>query len=241
MRTSPYPVYHVHLIPTIRLILAALTCLPRSFQQDSRHFLQGCSQIKVIGVPPDLNCYEHGLLVTFNHYFRPGFDGWWLGFALASILPADFKLVITSAHTFSGHSLRTWLQTPFSRFYLRKVAQVYGFLSMPPMPPRPWESQDRFLAVRHLLNYARNTSRPLIGFAPEGGDTPDGCLSQPFPGVGRLMGLLARIGLSFQPVGIYESQGSLCLNFGQPYRLEPELMLTTHDSDESTSTRVMRA
>ncbi|MDD5369021.1 MAG: hypothetical protein PHQ40_08050, partial [Anaerolineaceae bacterium] len=42
-------------------------------------------------------------------------------------------------------------------------------------------------------------------------------------------------------VGIYESQGSLCLNFGQPYRLEPELMLTTHDSDESTSTRVMRA
>jgi hypothetical protein len=218
-----------------------LTCRHRSFHQDSQAFLRGCTRYRVIGEIPDPNRFDRGLVVTFNHYFRPGFDAWWLGFVLASIIPSDLKLVITSAHTFPEHSLRARVQTPLSRFYLRKLAQVYDFMTMPPMPPRASESQDRSLAVRHLVEFVRNTPKPVIGFAPEGGDTPDGRLRQPYPGVGRLMGLLGRMGLAFQPVGIYEEEGALCLHFGQPYMLEPEFRATTHDCDMQTATRVMQA
>jgi hypothetical protein len=103
------------------------------------------------------------------------------------------------------------------------MAHVYGFTSMPPMPPALQDIEERARAVRQVLEYARRVEYPVIGLAPEGRDAPHeqpGVLIEPPPGVGRFVLQLARLGLSISPVGVYEEAGNLCIRFGKLYELE---------------------
>ena len=40
--------------------------------------------------------------ITFNHYYRSGFNAWWMALALAATIPVDIHFVITGELTFSG-------------------------------------------------------------------------------------------------------------------------------------------
>jgi hypothetical protein len=74
--------------------------------------------------------------LTINHYARPGFHAWWLALALSAVVPTDVHWIMTAAWTYSdGFRART--VTPLSRWLFGRIAQVYGFTSMPPMPPDP--------------------------------------------------------------------------------------------------------
>jgi hypothetical protein len=158
-------------------------------------------------------------VLTVNHYARPGFGAQWLVLALSATVPAEIHWVTTAALTFPGHPLRALLR-PLSRVALRAVAGVYGFTTMPPMPPSEADAAARAQAVRALLAYARATRRPLIGLAPEGRDLPGGVLGPPPPGSGRFVLALAGLGLRIAPVGAYEQDGALCLSFGPAYALD---------------------
>jgi hypothetical protein len=106
----------------------------RSFRSDAMACIERLvPPLQVFGkenIPPCGPC-----LLTFNHYSRPDFNAWWIALAVASQLPMDAHFVMTDELTspdirFSPGGM------PFSRWLLRRVAKVYGFTSMPPMPPR---------------------------------------------------------------------------------------------------------
>ena len=200
---------------------------PRSFRRDARVLVDRLSPpLQVDGALPEVE--RASWLVVVNHYTRPGFRAWWIPMAISATLPCEVCWVTTGTLTFRD-SLRAATITPASRWFLRHVAKLYGFVAMPPMPPRDVEVSARAEAVRRAL---RKASEPdaLLGLAPEGGDMPGGVLTPPPSGSGRFLLHLARRGLRFQPVGAFEDQSRLCLRFGAPFDLPHSLPEPVDDS-----------
>jgi len=201
-----------------RIVGSILVRETRSFQEDAHTCIEKLpAQLQVFG-QEHIPSSGPGLL-TINHYYRLGFHAWWLPLAVSSLVPSKVHWVMTAALTFPGQpyaSLRTWV----SRRILAKIAWVYDFSPMPAMPPDPEQVSDRAQAVRQILAYIRKTPNPLLGLAPEGYDNLAGGLMWPPSGVGRFIYHLSRYGLEIFPIGVYESETSLCLRFGEPYRLD---------------------
>jgi hypothetical protein len=239
------PRYRYPLWTTLSIAVGALAGQRRSLARDSRRLAPGISTLRVTGDPRALLAEggralgARGLLITFNHFSRPGFRVWWAAIAMASVLDRDAHWVMSTAWTYPDW-LRTRLLTPLSTWLFRRIARVYGFTSMPPMPPRPWEVSARAEAVREVLHWARAEGRPLIVLAPEGMDSPPGGLAMPPPGVGRFIEKLAQLGLAILPVGTFEDERALCLSFGKPYLLETSTANERHARDREVARIVMQ-
>jgi hypothetical protein len=179
-------------------------------------------------------------LILHNHYYRPGFNAWWMALALAAAVPQEIHFVMTGELTFPGK----WYAPAGmagSRWLLRRISQVYGFTTMPPIPPRPQDVQARALSVRRTLEYGQNHPESLLSLAPEGGDQPGGVLNWPPAGTGRFMALLTSAGRPVTPVGVYEEEGRLCLHFGKSFRLELPTRLPAPEKDRQAAEIAMSA
>lgn len=209
----------------------------RSFRQDALRLnadlplrIQGAENIPQAGPA----------LIVMNHYHRPGFQAFWISLAISAVVPAEIHWTMTGAWTNDG-TPGAWLRALLSPLFLPRLARLYGFTSMPPMPPRPFETVARAAAVRHLLRAARQKPAPIWGLAPEGQDNLLGGLMRPHPGVGRLMALIAEMGCPIIPVGVFENELHLCLNFGQGFQLAVPPGLTTTELDQCAADQVMRS
>jgi hypothetical protein len=209
----------------------------RDFHSDAQACIANlCPPLKVIGqenIPLSGPC-----AITVNHYHRVGFGAQWLALAIASLVPVQVHWVITSEFTYPGK----WCErfgTLGSKFLLKRIAHVYSFTSMPPMPPREQDVEARAASVRAVLEYVKRTESPLIGLAPEGYDPPGGILARPSPGLGRFALLLSRAGLKFCPVGAYEMDGSFHIHFGQAYELGVPAALSVEGKDRQASQIIM--
>lgn len=197
---------------------AGLTGRRRSFQGDARRGTRRLA-VRLQGGENAPDCGPALLLI--NHYHRPGFGAWWFALALSAALPVEIHWSMTNAWTDDGSpgaKTRAWI----SARLLPRLANVYGFTSMPPMPPRAHEAAARAAALRRLLAAARlepGRPAPLLALAPEGQDSLDGALMRPPAGVGRLLLLLAGMGYLCCPVGVYEEETTLVLNFGPAFSL----------------------
>ena len=189
----------------------------RSFHADSKLCVERLKPpLRLLGgenIPQSGPC-----LITFNHYYRPGFDAWWLAMAIAAVVPAEMHWIMTGELTYPGKWYAP-LGMAGSRWLLSRFGKIYGHTTMPPMPPRPQDVEARAQAVREVLAYVKEHPHAILGLAPEGGDHPGGRLSWPAGGAGRFVLLLAGRGLRFVPVGAYETEGEFCLSFGPAYRL----------------------
>lgn len=179
-------------------------------------------------------------LITFNHYYRPGFDAWWMALAIAATAPVDVHFIMTGELTYPGKWYAP-LGMTLSRALLRRLSKIYGFTSMPPMPPRPKDVQARARSVRAALAYAKEHPHAILGLAPEGGDQPGGVLNWPPSGAGRFLALLEGAGFPILPVGTYEEAGEFCLQFGEPFRLRLPSGVTNEARDRATARIVMAA
>lgn len=187
------------------------------------------------------------LVAVFNHYHSPTLPAWWGPIAITAAVharrPTDTngcRWVMTNAWTYPD-PLRQRLLTPLTRWAFGRLARLYGFFAMPPMPPRPQEVEPRARVVRQVLAAARQPQPPLIGLSPEGHDSPDASLLVPPPGVGRFLLHLAGSGLPLLPVGVFESEGQLIVRFGPPFNLRPPPGLTPQGRDGWASRQVMLA
>ena len=218
-----------------RVALAVAAGRPRSFRADARAALAGLRPpLKVLGgenLPAAGPC-----LLTMNHYYRPGFQAWWLALALSSVVPYEVHWVTTSAWTYTD-PLRRLVFAPAMRWLLGRLARVYGFTAM---PPDAAEVEARARAVRQVLGWARRTPHGSIALAPEGRDAPGGVLQWPPSGAGRFIEHLAGLDLRLVPVGAYEADGSLCLRVGSPYALALTPGLSPRARDRQVSEQVMR-
>jgi len=177
-------------------------------------------------------------VVTFNHYRRPNFNAIWMASAIAATIPMEMHFVMTGELTYPGKWYAP-LGKFFSKIVLQRAARVYGFTTMPPMPPRAKDVESRARSVRRVMDAARREENIVIGLAPEGGDHPTGALASPPPGAGRFALLLAAAGLQFIPVGIYEADSALCLNFGAAYELAVPRNLSADEKDKAAAHIVM--
>ena len=211
--TTSYPFLPFRVVLQVGMDLICLK--HRSFKRDAAAWAKGLD-IKIIGI--ERLPREGPSIVVMNHYYRPGFQAWWFALALAAYAPVDMHWTMTAAWT-ESRTLSTKVRAVISKYLFPRLAFIYNFTSMPPMPPRAHEVQMRALAVRKLLAEARKNPPPVLALAPEGRDSLDGALTAPHSGVGRLLYILNAQGFRFHPVGVYETD-SLVLNCGQPFRLE---------------------
>jgi len=226
---------------------SVLALRPRSFAADSSRAIAGVSpQPQIVGdeqIPAAGPC-----LVVCNHYGRPGFASWWLTLSIQAAVAArrrpeadpQIHWVIAAAWTYPPGSYQDRIITPLTRWAFRRVAQVYGFVSMPPMPPRPSEVEARAAAVLKTARLARQAARNggMIGLAPQGGDV-ESRLAPPPPGAGEFIALLAGAGLPLLPVAAVEGGGHLRLTFGPTFM--PEIPARHDGRDRAVSDQVMAA
>jgi 1-acyl-sn-glycerol-3-phosphate acyltransferase len=233
--------------PFLDLVWAASIRKRRAFSHDAQ---MAVSQLhpepEILGSD---HIPRHGpCLVTCNHYSRPGFGAWWIALTIAAAVAScrapdadgEIHWVMTAAWTFPESRWRRRRLTPITRWAFARAAYVYGFVTMPPMPPAPHELEARAAAIRRTLRLARRLagSGGMIGLAPEGQDVAER-LSQPPPGAGSFIGLLVRVGLPVLPVGVSERGGRLTVSFGPPFT--PSISPRRADRDEAVAQQVMAA
>lgn len=233
----PSPLYPIPWKILPGLALAVLTNRRRSFRSDSIAALSILRHTPEVRGQANIPARGPFLLVS-NHFSRPGFNAWWLTFALSAALPAEVYWIMTGAWIFPGmiyeapmRILSTWL--------FPHIARVYGFTTMTPIEPYSSDVRGRARSVRRILEYTRSTPSPLIGLAPEGIDHPGGVLGPTPPGSGRFIAHLAPICQVILPVGVFEEQERLCAQFGIPYRLEIPAGLPPDQLDAHISRVVM--
>ncbi len=233
-----YPKYSYPPDVVAGLVRDAIFSRPRLFRDDARASVSRLNPpLRVFHeehIPQDGPC-----VITINHYFRPGFAAQWMAIAVSSVVPKNIHWIITGELTFPGKWYAP-IGMPVSRFLLKRGAHVYGFTTMPPMPPRRRDVEARAASVRAILDYVTLTKNPIIGLAPEGGDQPGGVLTMPPSGAGRFALLLAAQRLKFVPVGIYEENGRLCLNFGEIYELCVPPALPADEKDKQAARAMMK-
>lgn len=211
------PRYSFPLSLAAQILIALIADRRRDFGGDARRALAGMRP------PPLILGAEHlpeggPLLLVFNHYARPDFSIVWAAFAITAQLPVTPLWLMTRAWTKRQGG---WdrLRTQLTAYLFERLARMYGFVTMPAMPPDPSESLERALSVRRLLRRLNAQKAPILCLAPEGMDSPQGKLSLPHPGSGRLILRLQAQLHRIQPLGVYEENGHLSLHFGRPFRL----------------------
>ncbi len=230
-----YPRYSLPPAPLAGLALAVVTGRSRSFRADARAAVARLRPPLVVLGPENLPKAGPGLL-TVNHYYRPGFQAWWITLGLSSVVAYDVHWVTTSALRYPDPFGKLVL-APAVRWLLRRLERVYGFTTM---PPEAAQVEGRARAVRKVLAWARATPRGVLGLAPEGGDAPGGVLQWPPSGAGRFISHLAGMGLRLVPVGAYESEERFCLRVGAPYELDLAPNAPPDERDRQASWQVMR-
>lgn len=239
MDTSDFPQYGYPWTKVAGLISSVLTRKQRSFRCDALAAIQRVKPpMRIMGVE---NVPMAGpCIVTFNHYYRPGFRAWWLALGIAAVLPMEMHWIMTNEWTFPGRWYAP-MGKVISRRIAMRLANIYGFTPMPPMPPRLQDTTARAEAVRAVLSYVRRGENPVLGLAPEGSDGADGRLSWPPPGVGRFILLLANLGMRIIPVGAFEENGEFLLSFGEAYELNLPPDLPVDQKDRQAARIVMES
>jgi len=234
--THPSYSYPSGLFP--RICLDALLLRRRDFHQDAKACIENLEPpLQVLGKE---NIPQHGpRIITVNHYHRPGFSAQWIALAIAALVPVQMHWIVTGEFTYPSKWYEA-MGSICSRILLQRVARVYGFTTMPPMPPREKDEAARAASVREVLNYVRRARDPVLGLAPEGYDPPAGVLTRPASGLGRFTLLLSKAGLhEFSPVGVYEADGVFQLQFGECYLLKVDDNLPPEEKDSRASQIIM--
>jgi hypothetical protein len=187
----------------------------RNFLADAEAFLNGLHPPLIIEgtqhIPPGRAC-----VFTPNHYSRPGFSAMWIGIAMTAAAARNIQWVMTSAWVHPNPAAnRIW--HPASRLVLGRIAAMYGFISVPPIPLQSAENDRRLRAVRQVITFVRENPNCDLGLAPEGMDMPSGELGMPPHGTGKLLTYLCRIGMWIVPAAIFEQNGCLNVRFGEAY------------------------
>jgi hypothetical protein len=152
----------------------------------------------------------------------------------------EIHWVMTAAWTYPDSRWRQRILTPLTRWAFERVARVYGFVTMPPMPPDPEKVGARARSVLRTVRLARRLvhSAGMLGLAPEGADTP-GRLGVPPEGAGEFIALLVKEGFPVLPVGVQERAGSLTVSFGPPFA--PDVSKGRDVRDRLVAGQVMEA
>jgi hypothetical protein len=235
----PYYSYPPGLFPSV--VRDVVLLRHRNFHKDAKTCIENLKPpLQVLGgenIPPQGPC-----VITVNHYHRAGFGAQWIALAVAALVPMNMHWIMTGEFTYPDKWYET-IGSLGSRILLRRIAHIYGFTTMPPMPPRAKDVDARAASVRGVLEYVRCAKAPILGLAPEGYDSPgrEGVLTRPATGLGRFGLLLSKAGLKFIPVGAYEANGVFYVHLGASYELNIPRHLSPDEKDDQASQIIMES
>jgi len=219
----------------LNLVWSVLTLKKRSFAADSARLSKGIHPpLKIFG---EENIVRDGpALVVCNHYHREGFSAFWIAVAVQAALAEfreerdDIHWVMTAAWNFEESRWKHAFLTPITKWAFKRIAQIYEFVNMPPMPPAEHEVLERAVAVRKSLRMAKKLAESggLMGLAPEGRDVFESGRYVP-DGVGDFIYHLNKLGLPILPVGISEVGGKLQISVGKMIELDLPKEKSTRD------------
>lgn len=233
----PFPVYPAVEPSVLAAIAARAMHQNRSFRSDSLRLCANISPaIRYTGLE---YIPTHGpLLLTANHYARAGFSTAWIALGISAALPVEVTWIMSNEWLFEGNPL-AFLLRPAMRFILQSINQSYHFLPMPTMTPGYSTPQQRSSGVRQGIEHVRAHPDTVLGLTPEGMDSLDGSLILPPAGAGKFILYLQQMGLPILPVGVYEKDGCLQINFGQSYALVVDPALSPSEVDLQVRKTVM--
>jgi len=228
---------HFPMSLALRIVFSILLYEKRDFRRDAQTALAANSQrITYEGLA---NIPQTGpLLVIINHYSRPQVSVIWAALAISSQLPQPPIWLMTSAWTKRQPGWDV-LRTRLTTIIFARLAFIYGFITMPPMPPVVNEITDRAVSIRRLFKLVHQNPQSMICLAPEGQDSSDGTLGQPAQGTGRLVQQLAKKLKRILPVGVYDPNGCLFVRFGEVFSLTEANQ--DENADEQVSDELMQA
>jgi len=237
MKTDDLPKYKYPTGVVVGLAFSTVLGLQRSFRADAIRCIDKLQPpLQVLGTE---NIPQYGpCIVTVNHYHRSGFGAQWLALGISATVPREMHWVMTAEWTAPGKWYEP-IKGLYSRLLLKYLSRVYGYTTMPPMPPCPKDVEARARSIRAVLKYVKEYPDAIVGLAPEGADQPGGKLSVPAPGVGRFGLLLAGSRSAFVPVGAYEAEGRFCLNFGPAYQLTVPSKSSSEEKDAQAARIIM--
>lgn len=208
-------------------------------------------------------------VLVFNHYENKEMASWWGPFLMTRIISdrlsestrADGRIL--SDPSAAGGKLqrdpsevrwlmaREWwypggfgrlVKQPVTRLLFGRIAQVYGFIRMPPVLAGDLTRGEGVAAVRQALALTRGEQPALIGLAPEGHTGPGGSLKEPPDGVGLFLLLLTHNAIPLLPAGWYQDeQGLIRVNFGPPFQLGAQKTDNREARDRDAAAQAMVA
>ena len=210
----------------------------RNFHKDAKLCIENLKPpLQVLGKENIPQCGP--CVITVNHYHRDGFGAQWIALAVAALVPVNMHWVMTGEFMYPGKWYET-IGSIGSQILLKRMAYIYDFTTMPPMPPRDKDVEARARSVRAVLEHVRHKKDLILGLAPEGYDPPKGILTRPAPGLGRFGLLLSKAGMrKFFPVGVHEADGVFHIHFGESYELNIPSHLSPDDKDGQASQIIM--
>ncbi len=157
------PIYpHLPLEVVLAVSWAALSGRRRVFRQDALR----CTRDLPLAVGGREHIPQTGpVVIVMNHYHRPGFQAFWISLAISSVVPMEVHWTMTGAWTDDGTPGAGW-HAWLSPHFLPRLAEVYGFTSMPPMPPRPHEVESARFSGAPPAGYCTPESTPGAGAGP---------------------------------------------------------------------------
>lgn len=186
-------------------------------------------------------------VLVFNHYAMPHLAAWWGPLVAMDVIalrrtraPFELQFVMAQEWIYTTRGGRAFKQ-PFTRRLFARIARVYGLVTVAPVADGGYVPGQAVVGVRRALELMRSEPPALLALAPEGQSGPNAELCEPPPGAGIFLRLLTRETIPLLPLGIYESNRTLTLRFGEPFMLCDSKRDTRAERDRAAAARVMRA
>ncbi len=185
------------------------------------------------------NVPETGRFVlVMNHFDRPGLHPYHCAMMVSCFLkqrrPAAPEVRWTFTSELHGRRIGPIpIPLPLIRWTFRRIARVYNLVVM---PRREELVMGRAAALRTLL---KALNEAPIGITPEARGS--GRLVEPPRGSGLFLLSMARRGVPFLPVAVWEDDSTLRFRFGRPFALSLPEGLPRAEADVLARERVMTA
>lgn len=202
--------------------------------------------------PPRVLGAEHippaePFLLVFNHYETARAAAWWAPLLATHVIAAhrvpssrEIHFVMTREWWYPG-GLGRYVKQPLMQWIIARLARVYDFVTVPPILDAVSTRGEGALSVRRAVAMTRGESPALLAIAPEGRSGLNGALCEPPRGAGIFLLWLTHEQIPLLPLGIYQEDATLGLQFGAPFLLPDSRARDRLERDRAAVTAVMRA
>ncbi|MGZ6368109.1 MAG: glycosyltransferase, partial [Ktedonobacteraceae bacterium] len=225
----PAPIARKWLIEMGRAIL---TNTPRSIIKDS------ALSVRVLPKAPCVTGVEHipaedSFVLVANHYQRLNL---WIGWSGALLIDAIARKRDISVYVVTTDRARIGRFTfPGTRWIIERVAAVWDLVLVTPPAVAHGKTGRQRYTILHLLRLLKREDGRDVCFIlmPEGDEGGTTGLIDALPGSGRALAALSARHLPIVPVGVWDEDGRLYANFGEPFSLQ---FLSTEKTREAVDT-----